>query len=74
VRDVDASHAFLGRAQRLPVLLAPVGGLETFDPEGAVAAARAAGDFGVPVMVSSVSQRTKAEVRGATGHQAFFQL
>ncbi|MDH3667586.1 MAG: alpha-hydroxy-acid oxidizing protein [Paracoccaceae bacterium] len=74
VSDVDTAHTFLGRAQRLPILLAPVGGLETFDPEGAVAAARAAGDFGVPAMVSSVSQRTKAEVRAASDHQAFFQL
>ncbi len=74
VSDVDTSRAFLGWTQRLPILLAPVGGLETFDPEGAVAAAKAAGEFGVPAMVSSVSQRTKAEVRAATAHQALFQL
>ena len=54
--------------------MAPVGGLETFDPEGAVAAARAAGEFGVPAMVSSVTQRTKAEVRGVSTHPAYFQL
>ena len=74
VSEVDLSSTLLGKPQRLPVLLAPVGGLETFDPEGAVAAARAAGDFGVPVMVSSVSKRSKAEVRAATKHPAYFQL
>lgn len=74
VSQVDLGSTLLGKPQRLPVLLAPVGGLETFDPEGAVAAARAAGDFGVPVMVSSISKRTKAEVRAATKHPAYFQL
>ncbi|KAB2845642.1 MAG: alpha-hydroxy-acid oxidizing protein, partial [Hyphomicrobiaceae bacterium] len=43
VSHVDATTMFLGHKLRLPILLAPVGGLETFDPEGALAVARAAG-------------------------------
>lgn len=74
VSDLDATSSFLGYDMRLPVMLAPVGGLETFDPEGAVAVSRAAGDFGVSVMSSSVSPRTKAEVREATTGPAVFQL
>jgi isopentenyl diphosphate isomerase/L-lactate dehydrogenase-like FMN-dependent dehydrogenase len=74
VSDIDATASFLGKPSRLPVLLAPVGGLETFDAEGAVPVARAGGAFGVPVMVSSVSKRTKAEIRAATASPALFQL
>jgi glycolate oxidase len=55
-------------------LLAPVGGLETCDPEGALAAARGAGAFGVPLMYSSVSQRSKDEIRAATDSPVLFQL
>lgn len=74
VSKVDVTTTFLGHKLRLPVLLAPVGGLETFDPEGALAVARAAGHFGVPKMMSSVSPRTKAEVRAAGGPASIFQL
>ncbi len=74
VSEVDCTATLFGRKARLPVLLAPVGGLETFDPEGAVAVARGAGGFGIPMMVSSVSNRTKAEIRAATASPAIFQL
>ena len=75
VSELDATASFLGRDVRLPVMLAPVGGLETFDPDGAVAVATAAGEFGIGVMSSSVSPRSKAEVRTAAGASpAVFQL
>jgi len=74
VSEIDAASTFLGKRVRLPVLLAPVGGLETFDAEGAVSVARGAGAFGVPAMVSSVSQRSKQEIRSSTRNMALFQL
>ncbi len=74
VAEIDTTADFLGKRVRLPVLLAPVGGLETFDAQGVVAAAEGAGAFGVPVMASSVSKRTKREVRDATRAPATFQL
>ena len=55
VSSIDVSGRFLGRRIGLPVMLAPVGGLENFDPEGGAPAARAAAAGGVPIMVSSVS-------------------
>jgi isopentenyl diphosphate isomerase/L-lactate dehydrogenase-like FMN-dependent dehydrogenase len=55
VSSIDVSGRFLGRRIGLPVMLAPVGGLENFDPEGGAPAARAAAACGVPIMVSSVS-------------------
>jgi isopentenyl diphosphate isomerase/L-lactate dehydrogenase-like FMN-dependent dehydrogenase len=54
VSKVDASVNRFGRKLRLPVLLAPVGSLESFHPAGAESVARAAGEFGVGHMLSSV--------------------
>jgi glycolate oxidase len=53
VSRIDASVDRLGRRIRLPVVLAPIGSLECMHPEGAVAVARAAGQFGVPHVLSS---------------------
>lgn len=56
VREVDGSVEQFGRRMRLPVVLAPVGALEIFDPDGAASVARAAGTFGAAHMLSSVSE------------------
>jgi isopentenyl diphosphate isomerase/L-lactate dehydrogenase-like FMN-dependent dehydrogenase len=56
VSQIDPSIVFLGRKLRLPLLLAPIGGLELFAPEGGVAAVKAAQQFGVPHMLSSVCE------------------
>ncbi len=54
VSKVDPSARFLGRTLRLPLILAPIGGLELFAPEGGGAAVKAAQQFGVSHMLSSV--------------------
>jgi glycolate oxidase len=56
VSRVDAAARFLGRRLRLPLVLAPIGGLELFAPEGGGAAAKAAQEFGVAHMLSSVCE------------------
>src|SRR3954454_1537098 len=56
VSRVDASVETFGRKLRLPVVLAPVGALEIFDPQGAASVARGAGRFGAAHMLSSVSE------------------
>src|SRR6202522_2416008 len=56
VARVDASAEIMGRKLRLPVMLAPVGALETFDPGSAAAVVRGAGRFGAAHMLSSVSE------------------
>src|SRR6516165_8775550 len=57
VARVDASAQVFGRKLRLPVMMAPVGALEIFDPAGAAASvARAVGRFGAAHMLSSVSE------------------
>src|SRR4029079_5786442 len=54
VRSIDPSGSFLGKKTRIPVLLAPIGGLESIVADGAAAAAHASAAFGVPQMLSSV--------------------
>jgi isopentenyl diphosphate isomerase/L-lactate dehydrogenase-like FMN-dependent dehydrogenase len=55
VAQVDPSVERFGRKLRLPVVLAPVGALEIFDPAGAASVVRGAGTFGAAHMLSSVS-------------------
>jgi isopentenyl diphosphate isomerase/L-lactate dehydrogenase-like FMN-dependent dehydrogenase len=54
VSAVDASVTEFGRKLRLPLVLAPVGSLESFHAAGAESVVRAADKFGVAHMLSSV--------------------
>ena len=75
VSQIDASANFLGRRLRLPIMLAPVGGLELFAPEGGGAAAKAAQEFGVSHMLSSVCEPgLDAVAQAAPAAQRIFQL
>src|SRR5260221_3781180 len=56
VTKVDPSVEAFGRRLRLPVMLAPVGALELFDPGAAASVARGAGAFGAAHMMSSVTE------------------
>lgn len=74
VSRIDTGATFLGQRVRLPVLLAPIGGLESFVEGGAAAAARAAAQFGVPQMLSSVCQPGLEETAAAADTLRCFQL
>jgi len=74
VSRVDCGAQFLGKPVRLPVLLAPVGGMETFVDGGAAAAARAAAEFGVPQMLSSVCHPGLEATADAADTLRVFQL
>jgi len=74
VSQVDCTASLLGMRMRLPVLLAPVGSLESFDPGGAATAGRAASAFGVPIIVSSVTKPGLEEAARATPGPKVFQL
>src|SRR5262249_4606983 len=54
VSKIDTSSTLFGKPVRIPVMLAPIGGLESFDPAGGAASAKASEEFGVPHMLSSV--------------------
>jgi glycolate oxidase len=74
VSAVDLTTTFLGRRLRLPVLTAPIGGLETFDPAGGAAVARATGEFGVIQMLSSVCMPGLEETAKAADNIRIYQL
>ena len=74
VSQIDSTGKFLENKTRLPVLLAPIGGLESFVEGGAAAAARAAAEFGVPQMLSSVCQPGLEETAAAAQTLRAFQL
>jgi glycolate oxidase len=74
VSRIDSSSTFLGRKTRLPVMLAPIGGLESIVDGGAAAAARAAAQFGVPQMLSSVCQPGLEQTAAAADAVRVFQL
>src|SRR3954466_14046191 len=50
MRAIDTSASFFGKKTRLPVFLAPIGGLESLAEGGAASAGRAAAQFGIPQM------------------------
>src|SRR5262245_19747997 len=54
VSNVDCSVSQFGRKLRLPVVLAPVGSLESFHALGAESVVRAVEQFGIAHMLSSV--------------------
>src|ERR1700733_5644052 len=56
VSNIDSSVEALGRRLRLPVVLAPVGALESFHAGAAASVVQAAGEFGVAHMLSSVCE------------------
>ena len=74
VANVDLTTTFLGRTLRLPVLTAPIGGLETFDAGGGATVARATGEFGVFQMLSSVCMPGLEETAKAADNARIFQL
>ncbi|HWP23350.1 MAG TPA: alpha-hydroxy acid oxidase [Candidatus Binatia bacterium] len=74
VSRVDASTTFLGHRLRIPVLLAPIGSLQSITPLGGVAVARAAEEFGTINFVSSVTQPSLEEIAAASGNPKIFQL
>ncbi len=75
VSKVDPSVEVLGRKLRLPVVLCPVGSLESFHPGGAEPVVKAAGEFGVAHMLSSVCDPGLEEVaKAAPQALRMFQL
>ncbi len=75
VAHVDATVTAFGRKLRLPVVLAPVGSIESFHAGGAAAAVGAAQQFGVSHMLSSVCEPgLEGVARAAPDAARIFQL
>ncbi|MGB7161493.1 MAG: alpha-hydroxy acid oxidase, partial [Tepidisphaeraceae bacterium] len=74
VDKVDPSTTVLKQRIDLPILLAPVGGQRMFHPDGAVAAARAAGKAGTIYGLSTSACSSIEEVAAAGTGTKWFQL
>ena len=75
VQNVDCSSELYGRKVRLPVLIAPVGGLQNFWAGGVATVAEAAGEFGIPMMQSSATEPALEETaKRAPDAYKIFQL
>jgi glycolate oxidase len=71
---IDSTASLFKEKTRLPVFLAPIGGLESIVEGGAASAARAAAQFGVAQMLSSVCKPGLEETAAAADNLKFFQL
>ena len=75
VSKIDAGGRFFDQRMRIPVALAPIGGLESISTQGEIAVARAASTFGVPFFLSSVTKVRMEEVaHSAPSAVKVFQL
>src|SRR5512144_237899 len=77
LRDVsrsDTGATFFGRRLRIPVMMAPVGSIETFTPGGGATAAKASAAFGVPQMLSSACNPGLEATAAAAENFRIFQL
>jgi glycolate oxidase len=74
VSKIDCGTTFLGTPVRIPVMLAPIGSIETFAAGGGATAAEAVAEFGVPQMLSSVCNPGLEAVANAADSFRLFQL
>jgi isopentenyl diphosphate isomerase/L-lactate dehydrogenase-like FMN-dependent dehydrogenase len=74
VEHVDTSATLLGLKLQLPLILAPIGSLQDFAPEGGVCPSRAAARGGVLHMLSSASAPGIEAVAASNPHPKLFQL
>ncbi len=74
VSKIDIATTFLNHKLKTPVMLAPIGSLQSITPEGGVAVARAAEEFGTINFVSSVTQPSLEQIAAASRSPKIFQL
>ena len=74
VCQIDASATLLGHKLKIPVVLAPIGSLQSITPSGGVAVARAAEQFGTLNFVSSVTEPSLEEIAASSRNTKIFQL
>ncbi len=74
VFKIDTGATFLGQKLKIPVMLAPIGSLQSITPAGGVAVAKAAEEFGTVNFVSSVTQPSLEEIAWASRNPKIFQL
>ncbi|MBK17606.1 MAG: alpha-hydroxy-acid oxidizing enzyme [Rhodospirillaceae bacterium] len=74
VSDINTETEFFGQKLRIPVLLAPMGGIERFSVNGGLDADTAAEEFGTVNFLSTVCQPSLEEVAANSPHPKSFQI
>ena len=74
VSSIDTSTTFLGNKLRIPALLAPIGSLQVFHPDAGAGSTRAAAEFGIMHVLSSVTEPALEETAAAVDYPKVFQL
>jgi glycolate oxidase len=74
VSKIDCTSTLFGKPVRIPVMLAPVGSVESFTPGGGATAAKASAEFGIPQMLSSVCNPGLEATAAAADNHRIFQL
>ena len=74
VSDCKLSTTVVGHRLAAPFLLAPVGYSRLMHPQGEVAAAAVAGEFGTGYILSTISAHRLEDVKAATNGPAWYQL
>lgn len=74
VSKIDTTAELFGRKIRLPVALAPVGGLESLVANGAATVGQVTSAFGLPMLVSSVTKPGLENTAAQTPGPKIFQL
>jgi glycolate oxidase len=74
VSHIEPSTTLMGLPLRIPVVLAPVGSMQVFDPDGAATSGIAAGEYGTLQVVSSASEPSIEDVAAASKGPKVYQL
>src|SRR6478609_4052393 len=74
VSAIDPSSEIFGKKLRIPVLLAPVGSLESFEPGGGITVAKGAGAGSVGMLISSVTTLKLEDIVKGGGGPKIYQL
>ena len=74
VSTIDTSTTFMGQRLRMPVIMAPVGGLPSFWPDGNAAVAQAASEFGTMQVLASGANPDMERIAATGEFPKVFQL
>jgi glycolate oxidase len=74
VSNIDTQIQFMGTDLELPLILAPIGSLQVFDPEGGAGAALAAEQAGIMSIASSVCSPDIEDIAKASNAAKIYQL
>lgn len=74
VAEVDTGKNFLGENLKMPIVLAPIGSLESIESGGGASAAEAASDAGIMSIASSVCQPSLEEIAASSNGPKIYQL